>query len=722
MMGVLASGGLPQFEPERFESPKEAFVMSPKNFNAAAARAWQDANSREEDAGYTTPYMAISENLRAQNAKARTAAVEMIQQAFGLHAFDAATIARSAADLTQLREAIRSPRQRRYGQFKITYIEFDVVTWRILPSVENIRFEGERAWSSGKALRYGHHEITGPILGLSWSDTEYVVSSLTGQTQKIWTQNAHSRSIPFRGIETPGLLSVARLALGDNAKIGVLDATDGFSRTVGAQRGSGVAVEDVLFTLQNEATENRLRQELIQLRDSGEADLESEAAEVAAARLRSSIMPRAQVIVAYSKIGVPEKQQPTFDEVRRSLVGHIHLEPPLKFADTTQYALKSRIALDDLHVRGMLPEVDGFSSDRILGILQGETEKDGLLTPDEEDREPLFADELLVLAFEALVSQDDQKRIKVVNTAVHGLTGKRPDREARAALAADTALRANWIILGKTEDTAFKGRRSTMQKVLGATTLASARLSRRPIEELVGAAVEELIIRSQDLEDVGKAISPEAAELGVLGLYCLVEGGLAPLLIRSTAKVNGEYRPEPQQIIERMVTSVSGIRQLGQVILDVRARREPRLLSPGQDVTSDFLAANSILTREDLFAYKKEAWSVSTVLAVTPEAQLWAHRQQLVDGVDRLAATVASIQRIRNDEGVCLVDSHGLDVKNESVVLSDISTELRAWSRAAQRAGVGTVFVDPQNAGDDRYVETGSGSDDEYGLEDEDTA
>lgn len=687
--------------------------MSQKNFSAAAARAWQDANAREEDKGYTTPYQAISESLRTQNAKARSAASEMIQEAFGLHSFDAATIARSAADLTQLREAVRSPRQRRYGQFKITYIEFDVVTWRILPSVENIRFEGERAWKSGKALRYGPYDMGGPILGLTWPDTDFVISSLTSQTQKIWNQNPHSRSIPFRGIETPGLLAVARLALGDNDKIGVLDATDGFSRTVGAQRGSGVSVEDVLFSLQEEATENRLRQELIGLRDSGDADLDSEAAEVAAARLRSSIMPRAQVIVGYSKIGTPENLQPTFDEVRRSLVGHIHLEPPLKFADTTQFALKSRIALDELHSKGMLPKVDGYSSDRVLGILQAETEKGGQLLPDEEDAEaPLYADEVLALAFESLVSQGDLKRVRVVNSAVHGLTGKRPSREERAALAADTALRTNWIISGRSEDTAFKGRRSTMQKVLAATTLSSAKLTRRPIAELVEVAVEKLRIRNQDLEDVGRGISKEAAELGVLGLYCLVEGGRAPLLIRSTAKVDNEYLPEPQQIIERMVTSISGIRQLGQVIFDARAGREPRLLNAGQSPNDEWLDDNSPLTRDDLFRFKKEGWSSSTDADAGPQSQLLAYKQRLIDGVDSLAATVAAIQRVVDEEGTILVDTQGLDVDSESRILSDISTDLRAWSRIAARSGVSPVFAQPKDAtpdfdeGDDQFEES----------------
>ena len=668
------------------KEPEEAIFMSVKNFTGAAARAWQEANVDDDESGYVTPYLAVAEALRTQNGKARAAASEMLQDSFGLHAFDAATIARSAADLTQLREAIRSPRSRRFGQFKITYIEFDVVTWRILPSVENIRFEGERAWKSGKALRYGPMTPGEPVLGLSWPDPDELITSLTQQTQKIWNQNPHSKSIPFRGIETPGLLAVARLALGDGPKIGVLDATDGFSRTVGAQRGSGISISDVLFDLQDDAVENRLRQELITLRDSGVADLESEAASVSAARLRSSVMPRAQVIVGYAKIGTPEKQQPSFDEVRRSLVGHIHLEPPLTFADTTKFALKSRIALDDVHAKGLLPKLDGFSDERILSVLQAETTQGGELVADEDpSASPLFADEVLALAFETLVSQGNRRRVLAVNSAVYGLTGKRPSREERAALAADAALRANWIISGKEEDTAFKGRRSTMQKVLATTTLSGARLSRRSILDLVNDAVEKLQIRNQNLDDVSREISSEAAELGVLGLYCLVEGGASPLLIRSTAKVGGEYLPEPQQIIERMVTSIAGIQQLGQIILDVRAGFEPRLLRKGQNASDQYLSENQLLTREDLFRYKKDGWATPTDDDAAPETRLLAYRQRLIEAVESVQSTVTAIQGIVSEENVTLVDSLGLDVDREFRALTDIVTDLGIWSRLAKR-------------------------------------
>jgi hypothetical protein len=663
--------------------------LSEKNRAASVAHHLQQS---KEDTQFATPHFLVSSTLRAQNAKARANAVDLLVEAFGLHPFDAATVARSAADLSQLKEAVRNPQSRRYGQYEVSFIEVDVVTWRVLPSIENIRFEGDRAWKAGKALRYGSALPGQPVLGLQSPDPDLIVRSLREQTKTIWDKNPHSRSIPMRGIETPGLLSITRLALGDNEKIGILDATDGFSRTVGAQRGSGIDVDEVLFDLQREATENKLRLELIELRDSGEADVDSEAGEVAAARLRSSIMPRAQVIVGYRKIGAPQTAQPPFDEVRRSLVGHIHLEPPLPFLDTTENALKARIALEAVHAENMMPPVAGLGADRLLNILRSEADTDvadGIIA---DSLGGLSPDEILLLATEALVSPMDAKRVRVVNAAVLSLTGKKPMKLERAGLAADTAMRVSRISKNLELDTPFKGRRSTIQRVLTASTLKTARLTRRPILEIRDEAIRKLKAQRDSLEDVNKEISPDAAELGVLGLYCLVEGVMSlkdgdgqPLLIRSNARINGEYMPEPQQIIEKMVSSETGLQQLAQTIIDVRADRAPRRLVDGETAGSSVTEDWKLLETRDLYQYKIGNWSGKIDPSSDPYVSRELYRRQLVEGVAALKEIAENLRKIESPNGGVLIDAEGLTLDSEWKVLDDLAYELRTWSRTADR-------------------------------------
>ncbi|MGX1162045.1 hypothetical protein FBY31_3897 [Arthrobacter sp. SLBN-100] len=668
----------------RLEPWRRIFLS--KNYDAAVSRALEDLRVDDEEATYVTPYGPIVENLRTQNSRARSAAAELVTEAFGLHTFDALTIARSAADLTQLKEAIRNPRQRRYGKYIVRYIEFDVVTWRILPSIENIRFEGERAWSPGKAARYGALSTGDPVLTLDYDDVEALTTALKKQTRVIWAKNSHSKSIPLRGIENSGLLSVSRLSLGDNQLIGILDATDGFSRTVGAHKGSGVDIDDVLFALQDEAMENRLRLDLIALRDNFTGDLKSPEGERAAARLRSSIMPRAQVIVGYGTVDPAESNQlPPFDSVRRSIVGHIHLEPPLKFEDTTEFALKARIALAEVAAKGMLAAVDGFSTDQLLRILLAESEQGSEFSPDLKGVQDMFPDEVLAVAYENLDSFKNPPRGRVVISSIYALTGKKPSRLDRAALAADTALRVNRIAAGRPEDAGFKGRRSTIQRVLAAAPLKGAQLSRKPICDLVEAAVEKLALQRRDMSETSRTISPEAAELGVLALYCLVEGASQPLLVRSGERVDGVYRAEPPQIMEKLVTTTNGVKQLGQIILDVRAGREPRLLNPGEDAEDRYRPDASPLSKEHLYAYVEQASRSTAVQTDDPETARQVYENKIRDCVKELETLVAGVRRVKDDGGDILVEKVGLSISEEMVTLNRSSSHLTFWNGIAER-------------------------------------
>ncbi|MDQ0757310.1 hypothetical protein [Arthrobacter sp. B3I4] len=692
--------------------------MSERNRAATVARHLEQSRENNE---YATPYDLVCSNLRTQNVKARAAAVELLMREFDLQAFDAETVARSAADLSQLKEAARSAQTRRYGQYEITFVEVDVVTWRIVPSLENIRFEGDRAWKSGQALRYETPLSSQPVLGLSNQDPDFVVRSLRSQTKGIWDKNPHSRSIPMRGIETPGLLSITRLALGDNDTIGILDATDGFSRTVGAQRGSGIDIDEVLFDLQRDATENKLRHELIDLRDSGEADVESETGEIAAARLRSSVMPRAQIIVGYRKIGLrPGENQPPFAEVRRSLVGHIHLEPPLPFLDSTENALKARIALEAVHTADMMPPVDGLSAEEVFKVLQSENGKDESGSPGAVSLSGLHPDEVLLLASEALISPLDPKRARVVNTAVHSLTGKKPLKSERAALAADTAMRVNRIALGQGLDSGFKGRRSTVQRVLATPTLKNALLTRRPILDIRDAAIQKIREQRAIFEDNGREVSADAAELGALGLYCLVEGVMSlkdgeggALLIRSNTRVNGEYMPEPQQIIQKMVASENGIQQLAQIVVDVRGDRAPRRLLDGEAAGSASAADRALLTTDDLYRYKNENWSPRIDPSSDPYVARDLYRRKLVEEAAALKEITDRLKSIELPSGESLIEKEGLTLENkEWETLDAVSLDLKFWNRHAERIAP-TVAPIYEEEDDDVYAGRASIDEDE---------
>jgi hypothetical protein len=662
---------------------KGAIFMSNSKSDASVQRALDESRT---DTEYATPYSIVSQSLRVQPAKTRAEVVALLMKEFGLHEFDAETVCRSAADLSQLREATRLVRKRRYGQLEITYIEFDVVTWRILPSIENVRFEGDRAWNPSAAARYSSLGSGQPVLTLSAPEPARLLSELRAQTAQIWRTNPHSRSIPMRGIETSGLMSIARIKLGDSGYVGVLDATDGFSRTVGAQRGSGVDVGDVLGELQGDGLEHRLRTELIAMRDNGTADLDSEAGQISAARLRCSVMPRAQVIVGYAWLDeeIASAREGGFDGARRQLVGHIHLEPPLKFTDSTQFALKARIALHSLRDLHLLPKLPGHTPDELLDLLvDGATADSG-----RHEADSLLPDEIMLLAIDAIRGPSGpDERVVAVNKAIYSLTGKKPGRQDRTIVAVDTAMRANRLIAGATEaDSDFVGRRSTLGRAFAHSSFNSSRLSRRTPAELLAKALADLAANSEFSERATRdaKVSAAAAELGALALYALVEGvgDRDPLIIRSGTKAaDGSYLPEPPEIMAKLMTSKAGLNQLAQVVFDSRAGRRLISLSDGMVAEDDVNLSADTLESKHLIAYARGGkWNADSDAELDPRAQLDVVLSEIKLRASELALAVAAAAEVESLTGFSLVEAEGAPMSDEYVRLEDVVFELRKWT------------------------------------------
>ena len=153
-----------------------------------------EANDVEED--YGTPHFYLSESLHEQRSRARQAAVETFMSEFGLEEFDAETLAGAAADLAQVRDAVKRVRRRRYGNIVVKYIELDVVTWKILPSPENVRFEENRVRDSSGKSRYRSLDTSSPVLVFEAPSSVALTTRLEGEADDIWVTNEHAATIP----------------------------------------------------------------------------------------------------------------------------------------------------------------------------------------------------------------------------------------------------------------------------------------------------------------------------------------------------------------------------------------------------------------------------------------------------------------------------------------------------------------------------------------------
>jgi hypothetical protein len=125
----------------------------------------------------------------------------------------AETLAHAAADQQQLRRALRAPRIQRFGAEEFTYVEFDVVTWRILPSPDNIRFEDEHARGMINMPRFGALDGQ-PLLTFEMDSTKAVIDAMAprivASTIRIAAQ---MRGFQHRGHRDPRQRTAGAVAL-----------------------------------------------------------------------------------------------------------------------------------------------------------------------------------------------------------------------------------------------------------------------------------------------------------------------------------------------------------------------------------------------------------------------------------------------------------------------------------------------------------------------------
>ncbi|MET9388441.1 hypothetical protein ABZY09_47685 [Streptomyces sp. NPDC002928] len=566
--------------------------------------------------------------------------------AAGLSPTMAEVLTASAADQQQLRRALRSPKTQRFGSEEFTYIEFDVVTWRILPSPDNIRFEDEHARGTMRMPRFG--AVKGEaLLTFEMDSVDEMIDAMAPRIADMVANNPHVGSIMDRGIETPGWLSAVQLT-SDVGTVTRLESTDGFGRTVAAHEGLGITFKDVAWNLRPGS--RRAINLLKDLVDWAGSDIVTDEQ---ARKVRCSIMPNARVIIAFS---APR----AFDRARRRLVAHLHMAPPMTFSTATTLNAKANAAVDNLYERELLPVPGGMTAEEVRNILDG-TERVHNLLPDQ----------VAVLACGALNPHPNKRQARAVNEAIADLTGTKPKLEERTQLAAEVALRSF------PADKRLTSLRSALERTWRWSVLRGVELTCRTPIDLLSEALRELV---QD----GDAAGPATAELAALASYHLV-GGRTQLLTRSEFGRRGS-NTEPQQIMRQLTKTDAGLRQLCQVVLDGRAGRDPQELADGIMPQDHVITDAEILTPERLH----ELTDLSDGEGIThqsPEDQFSAALAKFQDHLDDLLAAAQRVGEVTDQNGMALVDTLGYENPNVRTTLTEITDLVSEWRGARRRAG-----------------------------------
>ncbi|MET8431753.1 hypothetical protein ABZV61_02925 [Streptomyces sp900116325] len=566
--------------------------------------------------------------------------------AAGLSSEMAKVLTASAADQQQLRRALRSPKVQRFGSEEFTYIEFDVVTWRVLPSPDNIRFEDEHARGTIRMPRFGAVK-EGALLTFEMDSADKMIDAMAPRIADMVANNPHVGSILDRGIETPGWLSAVRLT-SDVGTVTRLESTDGFGRTVAAHKGLGITFKDVAWNLRPGS-----RRAINLLRDLVEWAESDIVTDEQARKVRCSIMPNARVIIAFSA-------SRGFDRARRRFVAHLHMAPPMTFSTATTLNAKANAAVDNLYERDLLPVPDWMTAEEVRNILDG-TEREHNLLPDQ----------VAVLACGALNPHPNKRQARAVNEAIADLTGAKPKLEERTQLAAEVALR------GFPADKRLTALRSALDRAWRWSVLRGVELTCGTPLDLLSEALRELV-------QAGDAAGPATAELAALASYHLV-GGRTQLLTRSEFGGRGS-NTEPQQIMRQLAKTDVGLRQLCQVVLDGRAGRDPQELADGTMPQDNLITDAEVITPGRL----RELADLSDVEGIThesPEDRFAAALAEFQERLDDLLAAAQRVGDVTDQNGMALVDTLGYENSNVRSTLVEVSDLVSEWRGARRRAG-----------------------------------
>lgn len=626
-----------------------------------------------------TPHRLISELIVLSTESQRKKLAEEICEKLKLEPMEAETLVTSAANLAQLKSAISRVATKRVGKHTFSFIEYDVVTWRILPSPENIRFEDKRLGSQD-AFRFTSLSGKAPVLSMTVPRATDLIEDLEISAGEILKDNPHTATIQHRGIEVGGVLSLARIEAEDMSQpVGILDATDGFSRTVGAHIGLQVSPRDVLFRFSIPASELSFRKRMVDLRDDSDShglSIEDER------RLRSSVMPRAQVIIGYHLRGAESKQDSHYDKARRTLVGHIHMAPAHAFSPATQAAAKANSIREALTDTNSLPAISGLTVEQIAATLAGDLRF--------WSEAGFGLDEFALLVLEVYKPTLQSKQGKTIKAAIEDLTGQSVTSEDLAEIAAEVALRPALLAkeLPKVHlDQIASMLRSTLTKAWNTTLVSGLQFSQRSVEELLEASLTELRLDANQVSS-GRATSSSArAELAALASFNMIVLAEKPLLERAVGRKGYGNNDEPSKVLTELIKSSRGVKQLAQAVLDIHAGRLPRLVREDDEVIDGATEPDRPLADsgniKDIYT---QPANDPNEPELSPTEQVNNYLRQLNHILNQLEDAVGLIDELDNELGVKIVQNDGLPVKNEIDLIQKLIGKLYVWNANAEQA------------------------------------
>lgn len=605
-------------------------------------------------------------------------------------------------------------------------VEFDVLTAVILRSLENLRAEHDRYQGKFAIARYtstdGDTALLADLTGHDSPQAAFtaVQTQLQVVDEHISALSPYGHDIKVNGIRRGGVLFPVVLDLPDGRRIGGLESTDSYSRTMFAQHHSGITVSAVLEswlmfppTTPREFAHHpikKARDILVRLAKAIVADPEA-VGSADVSRVLRAVMPKTAVVLAVS-----ESDGVHLDEVRRRLVSERHLDKQVEFTDETKNETRAEAVITEFDRLGLLPTRPGTTAADTLQLLENPRAVIG--------QDGVHRDDLMVAAAAVFLPEKGTKQDRLIFPSIRNRGVITPDDQRKKWLRSELA--AQVIMRSIPEDIQGRGlRKSALERALRQPKLRGATMESRPVDELLAQALTELEGFNQARQrGESPGWPPAMLQLALRGGFYLFFGhnlalGRSPV---GGKKGDDADNREPTQILEQLATMKRGLNLLAQAINDGRNGVPVRLLADGagaRNITTppteaETLDNNSL--REWLgTAVKQEQQDLlgtdrsARHRVHTAQLELRSLTGQLQDKIDLMAGYADEIDGVEESPrehvgdaepsnatqvGPPYVQVHGLrDADGLAVQLKQASETLSEWHMRFRLRGAGTGGV-----------------------------
>lgn len=602
---------------------------------------------------------------------ARRKAADKLTETFKLHPAAAMCVANAAVDPSELRRAMESPIELAITGGSLLAVRARVWTRRTLPDIRNPRIGDARRHpvavepgtdEESRFAPVGDPSSNGatPHLEVEVESVEHMTWASALAARAVLDANDWRYSIKNQGVLTEVWLVASRYTHADGTPdLWAVTTAEGSSRTTSAHDilEVGNSVDSVVKADNDAFLRGRIK-ELNTALAQGPTVKQSEA-------LRCETMP-ALILVGYKPLpGGPDR----FSSAVKSLVALRHVDAPKEWGEGPELESLADEALTVMEDRGILTPLRR----RWLGGAISRSQAAAAHLPTDPG---VRAAEII-----ALFSSDNQDVRDAIRDAVtRQSTRKRITKNFRVKLAVALIVRA----VGA-EGTNPDRVRRYMQHGFVSVRDNHFKVTHRDAGAVLAEALNEF-----DNDPAGDP-SGTRLELAARAAYPLIST-LSLWADRGTQNnPNADDRRRPGEVIDTMLSSRLGIRQLHQAIVDHNDGR-PRLRAVNEDGTirltedrAQEQTLNDVYLRS---AFPKAGAPSRPTSKNTPDDALRDAAATLGAAVRDLEKAVATIRAVKASDGTDHVETVGVDrnhIREWKPILDNATSDLEFWGRIWER-------------------------------------